>query len=414
MRCRLGDQVGSKMPRAGQRLPLPTIFSLLDTPAFGGAEQYMFSFLNALNESGYPIVLATNNQQVKAEFEKRLAATSARTAQFSIIPAPYRLDAIGNWKGLFKYFVNAPFAIGWLVWTLAKLQKSVICLIPGFSDRLTFSPFIKLFHLPLIWIEFGPLEPVFKKTWGFPRILYFLARPFVDHVITISEWGKVSTLSAGKISSEKVSIISPGIQIFSDKELAKFRQNGQKEKVKLSIHADLPLIGYVGRLASENQVDVLIEAFALVKNAQLLIIGDGPERTLYESLVRKLGLQDHVHFTGFVDEKTKFNLLSTCDIFVYARTWALDGFGISTAEAMSLGLPVVTPNFGPQKELIENRVSGLHFAPNNSQDLANKISYLLSHPADRAKIGVAARKKVAQFEDKKQFEKMLRLIKKFQ
>src|SRR5579859_5266647 len=130
------------------------IFSLLDTPAFGGAEQYMFSHLYFLSTHGYEVVLATNNAAVKKEVLARLSVGEQK--KFQVITAPYRLDAIGNWKGLLKYFFAAPIGIVWFVWTLFSLKKrfgNVICLFPGWSDRVTFSPFVKLLRVPLIWIE---------------------------------------------------------------------------------------------------------------------------------------------------------------------------------------------------------------------------------------------------------------------
>src|SRR5258708_16047148 len=159
------------------------IFSLLDTPAFGGAEQYMFSHLHFLSTHGYSIVLATNNETVKKEILSRLSVGEQK--KFQIIRAPYRLDAIGNWKGLVKYFLGLPFAIGWCVMTLRQLTQrysQVMCLWPGFSDRLTFSPIAKHFHCPLVWIEIGPLEPVLKRNWGFPRLCYRFAQHFPYHV----------------------------------------------------------------------------------------------------------------------------------------------------------------------------------------------------------------------------------------
>src|SRR5579859_3630095 len=149
------------------------IFSLLDTPAFGGAEQYMFSQLSFLSKHGYSVVLATNNEAVKKEILSRLSVGEQRN--FQVITAPYRLDAIGNWKGLLKYFLAAPVGITWCVWILFSLKKrfgNVVCLFPGWSDRVTFSPFVKLLRVPLIWIEIGPLKPVFQRNWGFPKLLY--------------------------------------------------------------------------------------------------------------------------------------------------------------------------------------------------------------------------------------------------
>ena len=99
------------------------IFSLLDTPAFGGAEQYMFSHLRYLNKQGHAIILATNNTKVKNEIISRLTIQERKT--FQVADAPYRLDVIGNWKGFIKFFVNLPHAIFWCFITLKQLKKKI-------------------------------------------------------------------------------------------------------------------------------------------------------------------------------------------------------------------------------------------------------------------------------------------------
>ncbi len=391
----------------------PVIFSLLDTPAFGGAEQYMFQTLSFLNEQGYPIVLGTNNQHVAAEFKKRVQLNSAAT--FTIIHAPYRLDLIGNWKGFLKYFVGAPIGIAWLIWTLWHLQRKhgkIICLLPGFTDRLTFSPFIKLFSLPLIWIEFGPLEPVFSRNFGVPRVVYHFSRKFADSFITISEWTKKSMVTTGNIPAEKIEIIYPGVHIVESTEIAKLQSKGRHILKKIGWENHF-VISYVGRLASENQVELVIKAVALLsktQNVHLLIIGDGPEREMYQKLVTKLQLQNRVHFTGFIDETEKFALLAASDIFTYTRTWPLDGFGITSTEAMSLGVPVITPDYGPQKEIIVDGESGLHFQPNSVQDLQTKIRLLIVKQTLRKKIGQNGKERVKKFTNKIQESKLLSII----
>src|SRR5256885_8646752 len=113
------------------------IFSLLDTPAFGGAEQYMFSHLYFLMQQGYAIVLATNNPKVRDEILSRLSSIEKKN--FLVVTAPYRLDAIGNWKGLTKFILSLPRSMYWCFKTLQDITQryeNVICLWPGFSDRL--------------------------------------------------------------------------------------------------------------------------------------------------------------------------------------------------------------------------------------------------------------------------------------
>ena len=97
------------------------IFSLLDSPSFGGAEQYVFGHLRFLNRNGFNILLATNNETVKKEFLKRLRPKDRKT--FVIKRLPYKLDAIGNLRGLIKFFLSLPKATLWCFLTLKRLKK---------------------------------------------------------------------------------------------------------------------------------------------------------------------------------------------------------------------------------------------------------------------------------------------------
>ncbi len=388
------------------------IFSLLDTPAFGGAEQYMFSHLSFLSKHGYEVVLATNNEVVRKEILSRLNAEEQK--KFQVITAPYRLDAIGNWKGLVKYFLAAPYAIFWCGWILFSLQKKydeTICFFAGWSDRVTFSPIVNFFGSPLVWIEFGPLEPVFERNWGFPKVLFFLTKNLPNHFVTISQWTMNSMINTGRISRDKIALIYPGIKSWTAKELTAYKKAGQVEFKKRKLN-DSKVIGYIGRLASENQIDLLLRAFALLKEkkVKLLIIGAGPEKLLYQNLTKQLGIEKDVHFAGFVDEQLKLSLLSCCDLFVFPGAWKWEGFGITTIEVLSLGVPVITPDFGPQKEIIVNGISGLHFVPNDQKSLKEKMGILLADATLRKKLAVAGQKRAQYFDEKKYLLKMKKVV----
>jgi glycosyltransferase involved in cell wall biosynthesis len=321
---------------------------------------------------------------------------SKKKSTIECIDAPYRLDAIGNWKGLVKYFLSLPHSLIWAWRTLTQLQKnhgSVIALLPGFSDRLTFSPIIKKLGCPLIWIEIGPLEPTFKKTWGFPQLLYRLTQSLPDHFVTTSKFTMASMESAGGIRHQDITLIYPGIPLFTDKQIALFQAKGKILRAKAGL-SKATMITFTGRLASENEVHLVIEAFAKLKKKlpttkkplHLLIIGDGPERAHYQQVAHHLGIADQVLFAGFITETDKFSWLATSDVFVFTRAWDLDGFGMTTIEAMTVGTPVITSDFGPQREIVDHGQTGLRFKPHDSGSLAQQLKTLITTPKLRTQL----------------------------
>ena len=350
------------------------IFSLLDSPSFGGAEQYVFGHLRFLNRNGFNILLATNNETVKKEFLKRLNPKERKT--FVITRLPYKLDAIGNLRGLIKFFLSLPKATIWCFLTLKRLKKDfeeVTCLWPGFSDRLVFSPIAKFYGCSLIWIEIGPLHPVFERNFGFPKILYRLSERFPDALVTTSLYSMRSILRYSKISKEKVNLIYPGIKTFPERRLTKAKKGS------------LIIFSVVARLAHENEVDMVIRAFSLylktgTKNVRLWIIGTGPQEEKLKELTRTLSLNNYVHFFGFLNEDEKIQKIRASDFFIFPRAWSWDGFGITTIEALSQGIPVLTSRFGPQIEIIRDDIEGFLYKPHDPLDLSRKMVKIVNLP----------------------------------
>ncbi len=376
------------MPR--HHAPRPLIFSLLDSPAFGGAEQYLWAHLEHLNRCGHPVVVASNNTQVKSIFNDRIK--QRQLSNFNVIDAPYLLDAIGNWKGLLKFFWSVPAALWWCWHQLRHLKqehRTIVCYWAGFSDRLVFSPLAKWLGCHLVWIEIGPLEPTFAKNWGFPRWLYRRVQHLPNHLVTTSRFTLKSMVRAG-LPANKITLVYPNVSVPSLNQLQQWHKQGQSWLRDHQLDHKL-VVAWVGRLANENELEVLLHAVAKLKRDQTLgkiqvvIIGDGPERQQYQRLANQLGIQDHLTWAGFVSETEKFSLLAASQVFVFTRAWELDGFGMTTIEAMAAGLPVITSRFGPQLEVVDGVTTGLLFTPHRANDLAKKLRQLASNISLRRK-----------------------------
>lgn len=136
-------------------------------------------------------------------------------------------------------------------------------------------------------------------------------------------------------------------------------------------------IGYVGRLAPEKRVDLLIEALGRLRangvNCRLVLVGDGELRPEHEAQVAQMGLTAHVLFMGV--QSNIGALHSEFDVFVNSsRT---EGVSLSILEAMSAGLPIVATAVGGTPLLIEDSVSGRLVEPESPEALAAGIQSLL-------------------------------------
>jgi len=115
----------------------------------------------------------------------------------------------------------------------------------------------------------------------------------------------------------------------------------------------------VARLVSVKNIDGIIRAFVQVnkeyKKTQLIIVGDGPLRTKLMGIVRELGIEDNVHFAGWVDSVTEYYRASDCGVF-FSKS---EGYGVALIEALACQLPVISTNVGIASEVVQDGKNGL-------------------------------------------------------
>ncbi len=140
---------------------------------------------------------------------------------------------------------------------------------------------------------------------------------------------------------------------------------------------------FVGRLAHEKRVDLLVDV-AKMERVALTIIGDG---ALREELEAKFA-GTNVHFTGYLIGDELAQAFASADVFAF--TGENETFGQVIQEAMASGLPSVVVNSGGAPEVIEEGFTGLSVNPSGA-DFARIIRYLRDHPDIRKEMSRQAR-----------------------
>lgn len=137
---------------------------------------------------------------------------------------------------------------------------------------------------------------------------------------------------------------------------------------------------YVGRVDSLKGVETLIRAWKLVtdviRDARLLIVGEGYEFLKMKELCRTLKLEDNVSFTGYVGDRTTLRkLLASSKIFLFASR--KEGFARAVAEAMAAELPCILPDTAELKSVYKD--AGYFAKLDDPHSFSQSVLHLLSN-----------------------------------
>lgn len=142
-----------------------------------------------------------------------------------------------------------------------------------------------------------------------------------------------------------------------------------------------PTILYIGRLERRKGVKYLLRAFQLLHETmpgiRLVIAGDGVDREKLELEARELHIASYVNFLGYVDDKTKLELLQTSSLFCAPAIFG-ESFGIVLLEAMACGLVTVAGN-NPGYSGVMTGLGGISLIdPKDTPDFASRLKLLLA------------------------------------
>jgi glycosyltransferase involved in cell wall biosynthesis len=138
------------------------------------------------------------------------------------------------------------------------------------------------------------------------------------------------------------------------------------------------VVGFVGRLTAQKNVQLLIRAMAERRDLKCLIVGDGELRVELEKLARALGC-GNVAFLG--SRSGAACLMPLFDVFCLPSLW--EGLGVVLLEAMSQGVPIVASRAGAIPEVLDEGRCGLLIDPSSVSSLVDGIDLIRSNPSIR-------------------------------
>lgn len=152
---------------------------------------------------------------------------------------------------------------------------------------------------------------------------------------------------------------------------------------------------FIGRLAEQKAVDVLLHALARVPDAHLTVVGGGPERRTLERLAEQLAISDRVTFLGHQPRARVIELLGSASVLVIPSRVSVhgdrEGTPVVLAEGIAMGVPVIAAAIGGLAERIEDGVTGLLVEPGSEDALAAALECAMRSPEDMRRLAEHAR-----------------------
>jgi glycosyltransferase involved in cell wall biosynthesis len=214
-----------------------------------------------------------------------------------------------------------------------------------------------------------------------------------DCIITISPLQRVDIVSRFRVAREsRVTMIPLGLDL---QALLTATAEPSRLRDDLGIPSGHIVFGFVGRFVPIKDLVTLVHAFAsvvaVVPNARLLMVGDGPMRAEIETAAERAGIATRLHFSGWIEDLV--SVYGAMDVCVLPSL--NEGTPVALIEAMASGKPVVATAVGGVPDVIDDGRTGLLVPARNASALATAMIALAEDGGRRTQMGQSGRCDVA-------------------
>ncbi len=252
---------------------------------------------------------------------------------------------------------------------------------------------------------------VFSKKYGYvPALLAYkfiqrIVCAFAEQVIVPSNYLKEIVGNWG-VKERKISVVYNAFN------------PPQEQEDKVELRAKLGLTGKilisVGRLVPwkgfEGLISLMPQLRGVYTDAQLIVVGDGPDVEKLQKLIRANKADSYIHLMGKMEQKELFEYIIAADVFVLNTSY--EGLSHQLLEVMALGTPIVTTPAGGNKELIVHGENGYLVFVDDVESYVSIISFIFEHSDEVLKITLNAKKSLEQFSEAKMFQELALILKK--
>jgi glycosyltransferase involved in cell wall biosynthesis len=365
-------------------------------PLTGGTGSYVYYLSSELLKNGYDIYVVTGQNQAKdVKVNPQLDVSFLKIPKTPIIKS-FMLAAASNRKlQSVRHNANVDVMHPQLPLTPnfavpPNFGETLVCTVhstwKGEAEAIRGEPYMRLNANEKFLVSFN----------GFLRFFEEGMLHRARKIIAVSHFTKWELTNYYKIPPHKIKVIHNGVDIH------KFQPVADKRKIKaeLGFNSDDIAIVSVGRLYARKGLFTLIESMpAIVKgfpNAKFIISGKGQSDEMNKLIAHatRLGVIGNIVFTGYYPDKKLPLLYQAADVFAFSTFYEHHPFAV--LEALATGLPVVTTTVGGIPETIDSGRNGFLVKPFDEKAFADRILYLLQHPAEAAEMGEKARQTVVE------------------
>lgn len=359
---------------------------MTNTAGYGGSEKHVLELIAGLEGSVRSVILCAGANPYSERLEaSRYLRVEVRSAS---------LRSLADWVRIFlgvrpdvAVFVYGTLtAIPWdgvLAARLAGIRKL-------YSIQHSVPPPARS------EVEGRPLRNVaYRVIGGWARLSAYLC----DGTICVSNAIRETLVAEYRFQAHKTITIYNGVSL---KQFTPDRTPDAVERhairAKLGITPEELVLVCSARLSEEKRIGIVLTAMKRLLSIGLecksIILGDGHLKESLMAQVGHLGLSSHVWLEGFQENVRPY--LRASDIFVL--TSQREGLSYSVLEAMACGLPCVVTGGDGKAEAVSHNLDGMVVWATPDK-VAEAISYLWTHPAERARMSCAARAKVCEHFD---------------
>ena len=215
----------------------------------------------------------------------------------------------------------------------------------------------------------------------------YLAR--LSHtIINVSASQEAEGLNLQLFSAGQSVVITNGVDF---EEMDHMLLESPVKRESLGLGPNDFVLGCVSRFDPVKRLEVLLDALGRLRDripgVMLVLVGGGGEEDRIRHLARRLGLQDRVIFTGFLEAPAR--IYPALDL--YLSTSSKEGLPLALVEAMGAGLATVATDVPGHRDVLRQGKTGLLIPADNDSALADAVVSLWADPIKRAALSKAAR-----------------------